>query len=334
MSETLAGLGEGELLRRLARFAPAGQLWDDTAALNPDPRPLLVNTDVLVDRIHFSDTTTAPEDVGWRAVAANFSDLAASGAVQVDGITVALVAPGETSWHWVEGVYRGLATALASFGGVLLGGDCSCGEQRLLSITALGRQGPLRLHRGDALPGDWLVTSGTHGLSRLGLALLQDEPLSHPPPLTESLRAGAIQRHRHPIPRFDALTTLLQCKPDHCLWRAGGTDSSDGLLAAVEGLCSSSHCGAVLEDNHLPRAQDWPDGEIWDQWCLAGGEDFELVLSLPPDWAQAWLASLPGSHRFGTVTEDPGTILWKRSRQTVQSIGFDHFNKNPIKNPP
>ena len=74
MTVTLAELGEAELLRRLARFAPPGQLSDDTSALAFDTRPLLVNTDVLVDDIHFSDGTTSPADVGWRAVATNISE--------------------------------------------------------------------------------------------------------------------------------------------------------------------------------------------------------------------------------------------------------------------
>ena len=66
MTVTLGDLGEAELLRRLARFAPPGQLSDDTAALNADSRPLLVNTDVVVDGVHFSDATTSAADVGWR----------------------------------------------------------------------------------------------------------------------------------------------------------------------------------------------------------------------------------------------------------------------------
>ena len=163
MSQTLAELTEAELLRRLARFAPPDQLSDDTAALAADTRPLLINTDVLVDGIHFSDATTTAMDVGWRAVAANLSDLAASGAVDIDGITVALVAPGHTRWDWVDGVYQGISAALGQHGGVLLGGDCSKGEQRLLSITALGRLGPLHLHRNAARPGDVLVTRGPMG---------------------------------------------------------------------------------------------------------------------------------------------------------------------------
>ncbi|MEB3301457.1 MAG: thiamine-phosphate kinase, partial [Cyanobacteriota bacterium] len=177
---TLAELGEWELIRRLGAFAPPGQFADDGALLRLSGDPsLVVNTDVLVEGLHFSDATTEAADVGWRAAVANLSDLAAMGCTEVLGLTVGLVAPASTPWAWVEGVYGGLAGALATYGGVLLGGDCSGGGQRLLSITAIGRlaaggqqepAGPIR--RSDGRPGDWLVSSGPHGLSRLGLALL------------------------------------------------------------------------------------------------------------------------------------------------------------------
>lgn len=327
MTASLAELGESELLRRLARFAPPGQFADDTAALRPDPRPLLVNTDVLVEDIHFSDITTSAQDVGWRAVAANLSDLAASGAVSIDGITVALVAPGSTAWSWVDGVYTGLAAALDRFGGVLLGGDCSNGQQRSLSITALGRVGQLRLHRGDARPGDALVTSGVHGLSRLGLAVLQNDPALDGVALPDGLKTAAITHHQRPIPRLDALDTLLKTKPSPLPWRAAGTDSSDGLLAAVEGLCTSSGCGAVLDRALLPRPQGWPSGLSWDQWCLQGGEDFELVLSLPPEWAERWLTTQEGSRRIGEITTETGIIRWSDGPRAITAPDFNHYRR-------
>ncbi len=329
MTVTLAELGEAELLRRLARFAPPGQLADDTSALAVDARQLLVNTDVLVDDIHFSDGTTSPADVGWRAVATNLSDLAASGAVAVDGITVALVAPGSTPWNWVENLYCGISEALSCYGGILLGGDCSAGNQKLISVTAFGRLGPLRLHRADACPGDWLVTSGAHGLSRLGLALLQGDPAldcSGGSALADKLQQQAISQHQRPIPRLDALTSLLESKPEGLPWRAAGTDSSDGLLAAVKALCNSSQCGAQLSHDWLPRAEGWPSGDLWDQWCLNGGEDFELVLSLPAVWAQRWLEHQPNSHRIGSITAQSDEIVWTDSRVPVASDGFDHFS--------
>ena len=327
MTNSLAELGEAELLSRLARFAPPGQFSNDTATLPSDSRPLLVNTDVLVENVHFSEATTSPEDVGWRAVAANLSDLAASGAIEVDGITVALVAPGSTPWSWVEGVYKGLTKALDRFGGVLLGGDCSRGVQRSLSITALGRLSDLHLHRGDAHPGDALVTSGVHGLSRLGLALLQNDPDLDGLSLAEDLKQASITQHQRPIPRLDALNALLKTKPSHQPWRAGGTDSSDGLLAAVEGLCASSRCGALLDREQMPRPHGWPAGTHWDHWCLSGGEDFELVLSLPQDWAERWLTTQPGSVRLGTITAEDGVIRWRHDRSPISQPSFNHYDK-------
>ena len=325
MTSTLAELGEAELLKRLARFAPPGQLDDDTACLASDTRPLLINTDVLVDGVHFSDATTEAADVGWRAVAANLSDLAASGAVSIDGITVALVAPGTTPWSWVEGVYDGISAALQQHGGTLLGGDCSSGTNRMLSVTALGRLGPLRLLRSAARPGDVLISSGPHGLSRLGLALLQNDPRLQATSLAEVLRAKAIRQHQRPQPRLDVLNRLLGCKPAELPWRAGGTDSSDGLLAAVRGLCNSSGTGARLNRNCLPMAQGWPAGDLWNRWCLGGGEDFELVLSLPPAWADALEQALPGCRRFGQITDHTGSIVWTDDNSPVQDRGFDHF---------
>ena len=327
MSPSLAELGEAELLRRLARYAPPGQLDDDTACLASDPRPLVVNTDLLVDGVHFSDGTTTGRDAGWRAVAANLSDLAASGATSVDGITVGLVAPGDTDWTWVAEVYDGIAAALEQFGGVLLGGDCSAGPRRVLAITALGRLGPLRLLRNGAEPGDLLMTSGPHGLSRLGLALLRAELDPSSGELSADLQRRSIEQHRRPLPRFDGLNSLLACKPSDLPWRAGGTDSSDGLLAAVQGLCSASGCGAVLQRAQMPRPSGWPPGEPWDQWCLSGGEDFELVLALPPLWAKAWQEAMPGCHCLGQVTAEPNRIVWEDGSPVLISGGFQHYQR-------
>ena len=121
---TLGDLGEWELIRRLARFAPPGQFRDDAALLPQglsSAGPLVVNTDVLVEGVHFSEATMGPADVGWRAAAANLSDLAAMGCTAVLGLTVGLVAPASTTWSWVEGVYSGLADCLRTHGGELLG---------------------------------------------------------------------------------------------------------------------------------------------------------------------------------------------------------------------
>jgi len=326
VAECLRDLGEAELIRRLARFAPPGQFTDDTATVATRGRDLVVNSDLLVEGIHFSDASTSAEDVGWRAAATNLSDLAASGVETVLGLTVGLVAPPDTPWSWVEGVYTGIRAVLDTHGGVLLGGDCSAGRERMLAITALGSASQLRLHRNQARPGDWLVTSGPHGLSRLGLALLLQELDPAAEGLNATVCAVAIQCHQRPRPRFDALRALMQCKPRGAGWRAGGTDSSDGLLTAVGDLCRSSGCGAELHPAKLPIAADWPEGSRWQSWCLNGGEDFELVLSLPPQWAQAWLKQVEGSSCIGQMVDADPDVHWSDGSGPVTTTpGFQHF---------
>jgi thiamine-monophosphate kinase len=303
---TLADLGEGELIRRLAAFAPPGQLDDDAALLpdgaEPDGRTtsLVLNTDVLVDGVHFSDATTGPEDVGWRAAAANLSDLAAMGCSQVVGITVGLVAPGTTTWAWVEGVYRGLGAALAASGGSLLGGDCSGGRQRVLAVSAVGRvAGGDVIRRGDGRPGDLLVATGPHGLSRLGLALLLKE--LEPAGLDRQLAARAIRAHQRPRPRFDAVAALIGCRPAGLPWRVGGCDSSDGLAAAAAAIGAASGCAARLDRGVLPLDPAMGGLAAAEAWCLGGGEDFELVLALPPAWALALVTALAGTTVVGAL---------------------------------
>ena len=327
----LRDLGEWELLRRLSVYAPPGQFADDAALLSEqDGRQLVVNTDVLVEDVHFSDATIGPRDLGWRAAAANLSDLAAMGCTSVAGITVALVAPGDTPWSWVEGVYEGFSEALKRYGGTLLGGDCSSGSQRLLSITALGHLSPgCAIRRSDGRPGDWLVSSGPHGLSRLGLALLLNElPQADVEALSPQLREQAIRAHRRPQPRLDVVEALHHSRPAGQPWRVGGTDSSDGLAAAAQAIAAASGCSAALERRKLPMEPGLAQLEQGEAWCLGGGEDFELVLALEPVWAQALIASQPGLRQIGCLQPGAaGQLIWQDSGESLgaASGGFTHF---------
>ncbi len=306
---------------------PIGQIEDDTAQISPQGKNILVNTDVLVEDVHFSDQTTSPEDAGWRAITTNLSDLASSGVEEILGITVGMIAPANTPWSWVEGVYTGIDKALTKFGGKVIGGDCSSGNQKVLAITAIGTVGKLRLHRSEAMDGDLLVASGPHGLSRLGLALLKKEPLMTNKPLSERLKAAAIEAHKRPKPPLEALTELMACKPTKVPWRAAATDSSDGLLNAVENLCISSQCQAELDLASLPREKNWPLGSNWDEWCLSGGEDFELILSIPPLWAKALIKAFPSSKIIGLIKSGPPKLSWNDGQEIKQSKinEFKHF---------
>ena len=105
-------LGEQGLLKIFRQYC-SDVVGDDAAVMGatlPD-RQMVVTTDMLVDGVHFSDRTTSPEDVGWRAAAVNLSDLAAMGA-EPWGLLMAVGLPPETSLDWIERVYRGFRACL------------------------------------------------------------------------------------------------------------------------------------------------------------------------------------------------------------------------------
>jgi thiamine-monophosphate kinase len=335
----LADMGEQALIERLAAFAPAGQFHDDAALLDLQGFQVW-NTDVLVEGVHFSEATTSGFDVGWRAAAANLSDLAAMGCCRAWGLTVGLVAPGDTPWTWVETVYEGLRACLEPHGGQLLGGDCSGGAQRLLAVTALGPLararggGPAPIRRRDGRAGDLLVSTGAHGLSRLGLALLQAEVPTGSGDwgkhnLDPALKQRAITAHQRPGPRLDAVAALHASQPQGQPWRVGGTDSSDGLATAVEALARASGCQALLERRRLPLDPAMAELPQAHTWCLEGGEDFQLVLALEPQWAERFVARLPGAQIIGSLKAASAAcaaVSWLGEEGTVTAAGgFAHF---------
>jgi thiamine-monophosphate kinase len=328
---TVADIGELELLRRLQPFCATTVIGDDAAVVPPSHAATVITTDVLVDEVHFSDRTTAPEDIGWRAIAANLSDLAAMAATPI-GVTIGLSLTGTTSVEWVERVYRGMAACLQQYGGEILGGDIVRSGQTTLAVTALGQVHPRRVLRRDrAQPGQVIVATGWHGASRAGLELLlhPDQGTS----LREVDRAAFIQAHQRPVPRLDVVGRLEALEDDE-FQSISGMDSSDGLVNAVLWMCQAGGVGAKLIRSALPippALVDWVGKDTALEWSLYGGEDFELVICLPAETALEILPYLgPNAAIIGSVEAAP-TVLLVESATAASGVElswdncFQHF---------
>ncbi|MBW4621644.1 MAG: thiamine-phosphate kinase [Cyanosarcina radialis HA8281-LM2] len=351
-------IGEQGLLERLQSFCPLEIIGDDAAVLAATPGELLVvTTDMLVDGVHFSDRTTSPVDAGWRAAAANLSDLAAMGASPI-GITVALSLPGDLSVSWVEQLYQGLTACLQHYDTSIVGGDICRAPTIAVAITAFGRVSPTHvIRRSSARVGDAIVITGVHGAARAGLELLLNPELGQN--LSESERNFLIQAHQRPKPRLDVLPLLwelnetresgesFQLNTQHSTlhtsydtphFRLAGMDSSDGLADAVIQICRSSGVGASLQRNSIPISSALnklvsPEQAL--NWTLYGGEDFELVLCLPEKTAQIFVKELGSeSTIIGTIDNREGAWLvddrgvYPDDRLTLDR-GFQHFALTP-----
>lgn len=318
-------IGERGLLRQLYRFCAVGQVGDDAAvmSLSGDDCDLVVTTDMLVDGVHFSDRTTSAADVGWRAAAANLSDLAAMGASPV-AITVALGVNGDLPVEWVEQLYGGFSDCLGRYDAEIIGGDICRSPTVTVSITAFGRVESQRaLYRSAARVGDAIVVTGIHGASRAGLALLLDPSLADH--LTSDERQALIRAHQRPQPRLDVLPHLEAVRTNE--GAIAGMDSSDGLADAISQICEASGVGARLQGDRIPLPQAI-DRVVSPQqgldWALYGGEDFELVLCLPAQAARQLVERVGGDAAIvGTITDEAG--VWLGNLRLDLNQSFQHF---------
>ena len=325
--ELLDDIGEKELINRLGKFMPKNQTSDDCAFIKTTNENLLVNSDCLVENIHFSDLTICPEDLGWKAVVSNISDLISSGSKKTIGITISLILPAKTEWVWVEELYKGINKALKKYGGIILGGDCSKGNQKTISITALGIQGELKLRRNACSPGEIILTTGIHGLSKLGFMVQNKINFNKNISLSERLISKSIAHFCRPQVYPNFLTNILKTRSNSKITKIGCTDSSDGLLQAVQDLAIASNCKAIINYEKIPKDKDWPEGDKWDEYYFFGGEDYELVFSLPKKWAKKLGRLDENVTEIGYFIKGEPSIEFKDNKKNklLNNTPFKHF---------
>ena len=294
---------------------------DDGAVIRPAPgMDLVVSTDMLVAGTHFLDGADA-EALGWKALAVNLSDLAAMGA-QPRWAVVAAALP-EADETWIAAFARGFFAAAAAFEVDVVGGDTTRGPLNI-TPTVFGEvpQGQA-LTRAGAHAGDELWVSGAPGLAALGLRHRQGKVSLHGTAIESCL--AALER---PLPRVELGLGLRG------LARAA-IDVSDGLLADIGHILECSVLAADIEFARLPQAalEACTDAAQATQCLLAGGDDYELAFTAPPDRrgdieALSARLGLPLA-RIGSLRPGPAGELALRDAagksMPIPGRGYDHF---------
>ena len=248
-------------------------IGDDGAVIAPDAgRELVTVIDTIIEGVHFPGKL-APEDVGYRAVAVNLSDIAAMGA-RPRWMMLALTLDNADE-GWLQEFAGGLFAAADAFGVSLVGGDTTRGSQKLISIqitgdVAVGES----VHRSGAAPEDLLFVSGTIGDAAAGLALIKVDDDS-----TEDKRFLQ-NRFRRPAARVELGQALAG-------FATAAIDISDGLIADADRLLLASETAGVIEIDSIPlsaalRSYASDEDELI-RLALAGGDDYELCFTAAPE---------------------------------------------------
>jgi len=279
---------------------------DDCAilCLKPGER-LATSVDTVVAGVHFLEESL-PEDVGYRAVAAAASDLAAMGARPL-GMTLALTLP-DADELWLHSFSQGVGAAAKDLALPLVGGDTTRGPLTITMQVFDALPAGKALLRGGAKPGDAVYVSGTLGDAAGGLAVLQGG--YRPDPDTAEYLE---QRFFRPSPRL-ALGMLLLDDASAAI------DISDGLLADAGHIAAASGVRIEFDAGLLPLSPALaahPDRDQALRWALAGGDDYELCFCLPPG------AAVPtGCTRIGEVVAGEGVTC--PGFQDL-AAGYNHF---------
>jgi thiamine-monophosphate kinase len=325
--------GEDRLIARyfkpIARHPGAFGLVDDAAAFAP-PRghELVMTADAIVGGVHFFPDDP-PDAIARKALRVNLSDLAAKGA-EPAGFLLSLALPKTADEAWLKRFARGLGADARRYGFALFGGDTvRTPGPAMISVAALGTVPKGRMvPRTGAKAGDCIVVTGTIGDAALGLKLRLKPALAARWKLDGRMRKHLAARYLVPEPR-NALAVALRVNASAAM------DVSDGLAGDFAKLCRASGVAADIEIARVPlsaaaRAALAADTTLIET-VLGGGDDYEIVATVPPKRLVALQAAARAAGvritEIGRVGPGRGVrLLGPQGRSLKLSAGsFSHF---------
>ena len=292
-------------------------LSDDAALLTPpEGRDLVLTADAMVAGVHFLPDDP-PDLIGRKLLRVNLSDIAAKGATPL-GYLLTVSTPRDTPESWFAGFSAGLAHDQEEFGVTLLGGDTTSTPGPIsLSLTLIGHVAPgMTVLRSGASDGDGIWVTGTIGDGALGLAVATGR-------VTDP-SGFLLGRYRLPKPRVGLTISGIA---------SAGMDVSDGLVQDLGHLCRASGLGAIIEAAQVPLSQQArAAGDGWLETCLTGGDDYELLLAVPPAretlLLQAATARGMAVTRIGGFQSGPPHVMVRAANGEPLALrkgGWSHF---------
>ena len=335
----LKEIGEFGLIDRIKNIVDISSaelmvgIGDDAAAFRTSSDLLtLLTTDVLIEDVHFKLAYFTFQQLGWRALAVNLSDIAAMGGRPKYAV-FSLGLPEKIQVESIEEFYRGAKELGDKFQTAVIGGDTTQSPDRLfVSVTVVGEVEEEKLmRRSGARVGDAVFVTGTLGGAQAGLRLLKSNNI---PPFKGGLKGGAlIEKHLSPQPRINEARFLVENFPIHAM-----IDVSDGLASEINHICKQSNVGAFLNADEIPidsatqeAADFFKDKPL--NYALRGGEDFELLFTAPEEIANELQKKFREKFGFecskiGVIKEQADGIILEDTdgkQVPIPAEGYEHF---------
>ena len=324
--------------RRLEKGVRLG-IGDDAALVAfTREHELILTTDISIEDVHFTRHLHPPEAVGHRALARSLSDVAAMGGVP-RYVLVSLAVSRQLNRAWVSRFYRGMQALAHRFGVQIVGGDTALvAGKTFIDVLVAGEVARGKaLRRSGACSGDQIWASGRLGLSALGLRLLRRKVAQARVSLPKASELGRQAQARVPVPLArEAIQAHLYPEPQCALGRFLGErrvasalmDLSDGLSTDLARLCAASGVGARLWAEKIP-APNLPGAADSLQLALHGGEDYQLLFTVPPAKASRLPLKFQGRplYHLGEIEASKGIklVMPEGKVQTLEPAGWDYF---------
>jgi thiamine-monophosphate kinase len=341
----LSDLGEFGLIEKIRKSSVRSSssvligIGDDAAALKLSAAAvLLATTDLLLEGVHFDLRYTDFYSLGWKSAAVNLSDIAAMGGVPRHCLT-SLGLPPSVSVEQVSDYYRGLNALLRAHRTVLAGGDtCASRQGMTASVVMLGETKKKQLiTRSGARQGDRIFVTGSLGDSAAGLELLKAGfrvrgPGARRKSIKSAIRTSQsairnlIRRHLRPVPRVEWGRTLALSNCANAM-----IDISDGLSSDLSHVCEQSRVGAVVHAEKIPLSPSLRSTESRLDapalhYALSGGEDYELLFTVPPAKMKKLLSLDIVATEIGVITGDPELLITREGTvKPLRPTGYNHF---------
>ena len=288
-------------------FEPIG---DDCTVLDMGADALVISTDMLVEDVHFLRGASSAEEVGYKSLMVNLSDVAAMGATPT-AVLLSLSLSEATQGEWVEGFMRGFYEGCAKYGVALVGGDTTASRDKVcINVVAIGRAPKSNIKRRSAAKvGDLICVTGKLGASSKGLVDI----------MFGDLNTSAAKIHRRAQARIEEGKLLGACEAVHAMM-----DVSDGIASDIKHIMEQSAVGAEIELSKVPTDYDI-------RFATTGGEDYELLMTVDParfDEVAEALRSATGTELtvIGRIVEG-NELQWLDNGEPaeIELKGFTHF---------